>query len=151
MSMRKNKGVNANMNFLFGGVLLFFVLVLIVGLFSFFTLQQFWHSDESVKVAGVTKRYDYSVAFDSSFKGKSYKLYLSNDYEEYDIWIRNVISKPKLSDGRTWTFWQYTNRGKLDGYNGKEKFIDLNVFNGSKEKFASFLQNRGYKNPAKEP
>ncbi len=82
---------------------------------------------------------------------KSYKLYLSNDYEEYDIWIRNVISKPKLSDGRTWTFWQYTNRGKLDGYNGKEKFIDLNVFSGSKEEFASFLQNRGYKDPAKEP
>lgn len=78
MSMRKNKGVNANMNFLFGGVLLFFVLVLIVGLFSFFTLQQFWHSDESVKVAEVTKRYDYSVAFDSSFKGKSYKLYLND-------------------------------------------------------------------------
>ena len=78
MIMRKNKGVNANMNFLFGGVLLFFVLVLIVGLFSFFTLQQFWHSDESVKVAEVTKRYDYSVAFDSSFKGKSYKLYLND-------------------------------------------------------------------------
>lgn len=78
MIMRKNKGVNANMNFLFGGVLLFFVLVLIVGLFSFFTLQQFWHSDESVKVAEITKRYDYSVAFDSSFKGKSYKLYLND-------------------------------------------------------------------------
>ena len=82
---------------------------------------------------------------------KSYKLYLSNDYEEYDIWIRNVISKPKLSDGRTWTFWQYTNRGKLDGYNGKEKFIDLNVFNGTKEEYASFVHSRGYKNPAKEP
>ncbi len=82
---------------------------------------------------------------------KSYKLYLSNDYEEYDIWIRNVISKPKLSDGRSWTFWQYTNRGKLDGYNGKEKFIDLNVFGGSKEEYASFLLSRGYKNSDAEP
>ncbi len=82
---------------------------------------------------------------------KSYKLYLSNDYEEYDIWIRNVISKPKLSDNRSWTFWQYTNRGKLDGYNGKEKFIDMNVFNGTKEEYASFLHSRGYKSPAAEP
>ncbi len=81
---------------------------------------------------------------------KSYKLYLSNDYEEYDIWIRNVISKPKLSDNRSWTFWQYTNRGKLDGYNGKEKFIDMNVFNGTKEEYISYLQSRTYKNPAVE-
>ena len=66
---------------------------------------------------------------------KSYKLYLSGEYEEYDIWIRNVISKPNLSDGREWTFWQFTNRGKLDGYKGKEKYIDINVFCGSKEEF----------------
>lgn len=66
---------------------------------------------------------------------KSYDRYLSEEYEEYDIWIRNVISKPDLSDGREWTFWQFTNREKLQGYNGQEKYIDGNVFHGSKEEF----------------
>ena len=76
---------------------------------------------------------------------KSYKLYLSDDYEEYDIWIRNVISPPKLSDNRAWTFWQYTNRETLDGYNGEEKFIDVNVFNGSLEEYSSYLESNAYK------
>lgn len=76
---------------------------------------------------------------------KSYELYLLNDYEGYDIWIRNVISNPKLTDNRKWVFWQYTNRDKLDGYNGKEKYIDVNVFNGNVEEFAKYLNNRTYK------
>ena len=78
---------------------------------------------------------------------KSYELYLSNDYEEYDIWIRNVISKPKLSDNRSWTFWQFTNRDRLNGYNGKEKYIDVNVFHGSREEYDAYLRNNTYKNP----
>lgn len=77
---------------------------------------------------------------------KSYALYLSDDYEEYDIWIRNVITRPRLSDDRAWTFWQYTNRDRLDGYNGKEKYIDVNVFNGSAEEYAAYLEKNTYKN-----
>lgn len=69
---------------------------------------------------------------------KSYELYLSDEYEEYDIWIRNVITSPKLSDGRAWTFWQYTNRDRLKGYSGEEKYIDVNVFNGSTEDFSKY-------------
>ena len=68
----------------------------------------------------------------------SYKLYLANDYAEYDIWIRNVKTKAKMSDGRQWTFWQYTNREQLNGYNGDEKFIDMNVYYGSEEDFAAY-------------
>ncbi len=77
---------------------------------------------------------------------KSYELYLSGDYEEYDIWIRNVITKPKLSDDREWTFWQYTNREKFDGYVGQEKYIDVNVFNGDVEDFNAYLQLNSYRN-----
>ena len=69
---------------------------------------------------------------------RSYSLYLSGGYQEYDIWIRDVYSRPELSDGRKWTFWQYTNRAHLDGYKGKERFIDMNVFHGSKEEFDAF-------------
>ena len=69
---------------------------------------------------------------------KSYELYLSNGYENYDIWIRNVITSPKLTDNRLWTFWQFTNRGRLDGYVGEERFIDINIFNGNKEEFNEY-------------
>ena len=40
-----------------------------------------------------------------------------------------------LKDNREWTFWQYTDKARLDGYNGKEKRIDINVFNGSMDEF----------------
>lgn len=81
---------------------------------------------------------------------KSYELFLSDDYEEYDIWIRNVISRPELSDDRIWTFWQYTNRESLDGYNGDEKYIDVNVFYGDLGEYTSYLENNAYKRPAQE-
>ncbi len=68
----------------------------------------------------------------------TYDLYLAHGYEDYDIWIRDVIHRPELSDGREWTFWQYTNRGKLEGYTGEEEFIDINVFNGTIEDFNNY-------------
>ena len=68
----------------------------------------------------------------------SYECYLAGAYEEYDIWIRNVITKPRMSDNRAWTFWQYTNRGRLYGYAGEEPFIDINVFRGTEEEFSRY-------------
>lgn len=75
---------------------------------------------------------------------KSYELYLDGDYAEYDIWIRDVILKPVLPDGRQWTFWQYTNRETLNGYSGEEKYIDLNVFDGSVEEFENYPRYKEY-------
>lgn len=71
---------------------------------------------------------------------KSYSLYLAGAYDEYDIWIRNVISSPHLSDNRDWKFWQYTNRGRLEGYDGDEQYIDLNVFQGTEEEFEKYTK-----------
>lgn len=71
---------------------------------------------------------------------KSYNLYIDSEYGDYPIWIRNVIASPNLSNGRSWTFWQYSNRTVLSGYKGDERFIDVNVFNGTKEEFEYFLQ-----------
>lgn len=68
----------------------------------------------------------------------SYSLYLSGEYEDYDIWMRDVITKPALPNGRRWVFWQYTNREKLRGYQGSETFIDMNVFAGTKEEFEGY-------------
>ena len=68
----------------------------------------------------------------------TYDLYLKDGYKDYDIWIRNVLFYPYLSDGRQWNFWQYSNRGRLNGYDGVERFIDLNAFHGTAEEFAAY-------------
>ena len=68
---------------------------------------------------------------------KVYDLYIKEDFADYDLWIRNVISKPNknITD---WKFWQYTNREVLNGYSGDEKYIDVNVFNGSALEFSNY-------------
>lgn len=71
---------------------------------------------------------------------KSYELYIAEKYDKCDIWIRNVYMKPSLSDGRKWTFWQYANKEQLNGYSGDEKYIDINVFNGSKSDFEQYAK-----------
>ena len=70
-----------------------------------------------------------------------YNYYIKGEFLDYDIWIRNVITKPYL-ENRDWKFWQYTGKGRLEGYSGEEKFIDLNVFNGSKEDFDKFIESK---------
>lgn len=75
----------------------------------------------------------------------SYELYLESDYEQYDIWIRNVISEPRLSDEREWVFWQYTNRECIDGYEGMERYIDMNVFSGNEREYHEYISSRSFK------
>lgn len=64
---------------------------------------------------------------------KSYLAYLEDGYGEYPIWIRDVFSCPNLPNGREWAFWQYSSRHRMKGYDGREPFIDRNVFNGTLE------------------
>lgn len=66
---------------------------------------------------------------------ESYELYIANNFEDCEIWIRDIIKSPDLPDNREWTFWQYTNRGILEGYQGEETYIDMNVFHGTQEEF----------------
>ena len=65
-----------------------------------------------------------------------YKNYLINQFPDNPIWIRDIISSPDLPDGRNWTFWQYTNRGRLEGIHTA---VDLNAYNGSKEDFEKLM------------
>ncbi len=66
---------------------------------------------------------------------KSYNLYILNNFQDNYIWIRDVYFNPRLKDNRKWIFWQYTDKARLEGYNGKEKRIDVNVFNGNMKEF----------------
>jgi lysozyme len=67
--------------------------------------------------------------------GRSYDLYLSGREVPYDIWIRSVYFSPRAEG---WTFWQYSDRSKLDGYAGEERYVDLNVFHGTAAEFATY-------------
>lgn len=65
-----------------------------------------------------------------------YRNYLKHQFPDNPVWIRDILSEPNLPDGRDWLFWQFTNRGKLEGINTP---VDLNTFNGSKEDFKKLL------------
>lgn len=66
--------------------------------------------------------------------GSAYKSYIKGNFDGYDVWIRDVYFKPE----RDWMFWQWSSVGRLDGYDGEEECIDLNVFNGSKAEFKRY-------------
>ena len=100
--MRRKKGADANMKFLFGGVFFFFIIVIVIGLFSYFTLQQYWNaSGDAKKVATVVRpQYDYSVAFDADFQGKSYRLYLNDSliYAGCPVKVDTVLRTRKIAE-----------------------------------------------------
>ncbi len=61
---------------------------------------------------------------------KFHKRYIAGNFDEYPLWIaRYSPYKPSMNFGQSWTFWQYGNRGKIDGIIGD---VDLNVFHGDK-------------------
>lgn len=59
-----------------------------------------------------------------------YNKYISGNFEDYPIWIARYSSwrKPNLKANQEWDFWQYGNRGRLDGIEGN---VDFNVFKGN--------------------
>lgn len=61
-----------------------------------------------------------------------YCRYVKENFSDYPLWIRSVNFEPDLID---WKFWQYCDSGELEGYNGDEKCIDFNVYNGTEEEF----------------
>lgn len=62
----------------------------------------------------------------------AYFRYVKSEFSDYPLWIRSVNFEPDLMD---WQFWQYCDHGKLDGYEGDEQYIDLNVYCGSRREF----------------
>lgn len=67
-----------------------------------------------------------------------YKQYISGSFLQHDIWIRDIMTRPHLNDERQWTFWQYTSRARLSGYQGDTPYIDCNVFYGTQKQFDQY-------------
>ena len=66
----------------------------------------------------------------------SYRTIVQGCFDDCSLWYRSVYSG--VPGDVNWTFWQYSNRHRLHGYNGEESFIDMNVFSGSEDEFNTF-------------
>lgn len=60
---------------------------------------------------------------------KSYEKYLSDDFSKYPIWIDSFFSEPE--ENIEWSFWGYTPRMKFRGYENKDEYVTLSIFNNS--------------------
>ena len=67
-----------------------------------------------------------------------YDEYISGIYEDYDIWISAHDIPETLSDRKKWSFCQYTFYGKSENVAAGEKYVDMNVFNGSSWDFRKY-------------
>ena len=67
-----------------------------------------------------------------------YKNYISGRYDDYPIWISDPGLSEKLPDGREWTFCQYTFKAKSKYITDGKKYVDMNVFNGSRWEFRKY-------------
>lgn len=61
-----------------------------------------------------------------------YDKYLT-DFTDYKMWMSSLYTPLSWNYKGDWYIWQYLNRGKLEGYTGGEKYIDLNVLNKNKD------------------
>ncbi len=56
-----------------------------------------------------------------------YEEYLDGEMQDHIYWARSILGEPDLSDARDWQFWQFTDKGELQGIKGP---VDLNTFQG---------------------
>jgi lysozyme len=62
-----------------------------------------------------------------------YEHYLAGVFDNYPLWIaRYSDEQPNLCNGRQWDFWQYSNKGCVDGIC---QHVDLNIFPGTTAMF----------------
>lgn len=77
------------------------------------------------------------------FYGKEPVIYTARDFQNHylsgfpqpRLWIRAVVASPHVVGVSTWTFWQFTEKGRIRGIEG---FVDRNVFRGSQNEFEAF-------------
>lgn len=74
-----------------------------------------------------------------------YNDYLAGHFPEHMCWIaRYSEAEPGLGSQKEWDFWQYGNRGQMDGIAG---YIDFNVFRGDLKAFESLQRPAMKKGP----
>ena len=70
-----------------------------------------------------------------------YEAYLAGTFDSYPYWISSLYTPLSWNYHGDWYLWQYLNRGVLEGYEGGEQYIDLNVLNKEKNLEQLIVQN----------
>ena len=67
----RTRGHGANMRFLYGSVFFFFMIIVTIGLFAYYSLYKHWNKPGDA-------RFSYEISFSPSFAGKAYDVYLND-------------------------------------------------------------------------
>jgi lysozyme len=65
-----------------------------------------------------------------------YKRYLKGHFDDYPLWVAHYLQKNRPRIDRSWSFWQHSESGKVNGIQSK---VDFNVFNGDSSQFRALL------------
>jgi len=96
-------------------------------------------------VANVAQEIEVFLALLDAHYGRRPLIYTTSEFHSAYLvgrlagerfWLRSLVVPPWFG-GRSWTIWQYHNRGRRPGVIG---LVDLNAFNGSRLDFAAFAQ-----------
>lgn len=68
-----------------------------------------------------------------------YNDYIKGEFEDYPLWVRSIYCPPTVLFGNKWSFWQYMDTAMLEGYTGDQKYIDVNVFRGTKQELKELM------------
>jgi lysozyme len=65
--------------------------------------------------------------------------HMTAEFGDYPLWIaqEGLSTPPSVKGWKRWTFWQYTNLGKVSGVDGA---VDIDRFNGSRKELTEFIQ-----------
>jgi len=65
-----------------------------------------------------------------------YARYFDDRFDQYPLWVAHYLVKNKPRVHRSWSFWQHSESGRVNGIEGA---VDFNVFNGSSTEFRKLL------------
>ncbi|MBA2746836.1 MAG: glycoside hydrolase family 25 protein [Flavisolibacter sp.] len=65
-----------------------------------------------------------------------YKQHLAGYFDEYPLWVAHYLQPHRPRISRSWSFWQHSESGRVNGIQSK---VDFNVFNGDSAAFRSLL------------
>ena len=65
-----------------------------------------------------------------------YNDHLKGEFSDYVLWIANYNNVKTPLKNSTWSIWQFSDNGSIDGIKGP---VDLNLFNGSRVDLKKYL------------
>ncbi len=67
---------------------------------------------------------------------ESHERLIRGHFDEYPLWVREVVRHPSRTAYPRMVFWQYAGNGRAQGVDG---LVDLNAFIGTRERYSLFL------------